>query len=189
MEALQYLEQHRQVKTLKSGMRVLLRPLTPEDAEGLVALFASATPDDATYMRHDVTDRELVTAWAREVNLLKVFPLVAEVNGRIVGDATLHFGTGYRHHLAWVRIFLSPEFRRLGIGTLMLRNLFSIARRLGLQQVIAEVLSTQVQIMKALEALDFEREYRHRDYFITAAGETVDMDVYVLRLAEPGAQF
>lgn len=189
METLQYLEQYRQVKTLKNGVRVLLRPLRPEDADKLVTLFASATPEDTTYFRRDVTDEELVKSWAREVNLLSVFPLVAEVNGRIIGDATLHFGADYLRHLAWLRIFLSPEFRRMGIGALMLSNLVSIARRLGLQQVIAEVLASQVQRMKALDVLGFQREYRHRDYFITPDGETIDMDVYVLRLTEPGEQF
>ena len=189
METLQYLEQYRQVRTLKSGMRVLFRPLNPDDAEALVALLASATPEDSLYMRNDPTDRELIMSWARDVDLLKVFPLIAQVNDRIVGDATLHFGTGYRRHLASLRIYLAPEFRRLGIGSLMLQNLVAIVRRLGLQQLIAEVLSPQVQVMKALEALGFQREYRHRDYFMTAHGETVDMDVFVLRLVEPGEQF
>ncbi len=189
MEKLQYLEQYRQVKTLKNGVRVLLRPLRRDDGEKLVELFATATPEDMTYFRRDVTNRELVMSWAENVNLLSVFPLIAEVNGRIIGDATLHFGSEYTRHLAWLRIFLSPEFRRMGIGALMLSNLVSIAKRLGLQQVIAEVLATQEQRMKALDVLGFQREYRHRDYFITPCGETVDMDVFVLRLTEPGEQF
>ncbi len=189
MDTLQYLQQYRQVKTLKSGVRVLLRPLTPDDAGGLVELFTSATSQDVTYLRRDVTDKELVASWAEKVDLLRVFPLIALVNGRIVGDASLHFGSGYRRHLCWIRIFLSPDCRRQGIGALMLSNLISIARRLGMHQIIAEVVSTQVQMMKALESLNFEKEYRHRDYSITPNGETLDMHVYVLRLVEPGEQF
>jgi RimJ/RimL family protein N-acetyltransferase len=189
VDTLQYLEQFRQVKTLKSGVRVLLRPLVPDDADALVALFQTATPEDITYLRHDVTDKDLVKSWACSVDLLNVFPLVAEINNRIVGDATLHFGEGYRRHLTWLRIFLSPDSRRQGIGSLMLNTLSSIARRLGMNQVIAEVVSTQVQMQKALESLNFQKEYRHRDYFMTQQGETLDMDVYILRLVEPGGQF
>lgn len=189
MDTLQYLQQYRQVKTLKSGVRVLLRPLVPEDADGLVELFSKILPNEIAYMRNDVTDQELVRSWAHNVNLKDVFPLVAQVNSRIVGDATLHFGKTYRRHLAWLRIYLAPECRRLGIGTLMLESLIAIARRLGLHQVIAEVLATQVQMIKALETLGFKNEYRHRDYFMTPTGETVDMDVFVLRLTEPAEQF
>lgn len=189
MDTLQYLEQYRQVKTLKSGTRVLLRPLAPDDADGLVNLFASATTEDVTYLRHDVRDTELVASWARDVDLQKVFRLVAEVNSRLVGEAMLEFGKGYRRHMAWINVFLAPDCRRQGIGSLMLQNLITVARRLGMYQVIAEVVSTQVQITKALKSLKFVKEYTHRDYFMTSTGETLDMDVYVLRLVEPGEQF
>lgn len=189
LETLQYLQQYRQVKTLRTGTRVLLRPLTPDDADSLVSLFSSATPEDIDYLRYDVTDEELVASWAREVDLLDTFRLVAEVNGRVVGEAMLQFGEDYRRHLSWLHVFLAPDCRRRGIGSLMLQSLMTIARRQGMYQIIAEVVSTQVQITKALKTLGFTKEYTHHDYFMTKAGETLDLNVYILRLVEPGEQF
>ena len=106
-----------------------------------------------------------------------------------MGDATLHFGERYHRHMAWVRIFLDRAYRRQGIGTLMLRCLIDIARRIGLQQLYAEIVTTQPQVIKAFEDLGFRHEVTLRDYFMTTEGETLDMAILVLRLVDHSGEF
>jgi RimJ/RimL family protein N-acetyltransferase len=183
------LARYRKVKTLPSGARLLLRPLSKEDKEDLVNLFARASKQDLEYFRDDAGDPAVVEGWVDNLNLEKVFPLVAVVDDKIVGDATLHFRVRYHRHLAWVRIFLDRSYRRQGIGTLMLRTLIEIAHRVGLQQLYSEIVTTQGRVIKAFQDLGFQHEVTLSDYFITSSGETLDMAVLVLRLVDRSGEF
>jgi RimJ/RimL family protein N-acetyltransferase len=164
--------------------------LQQDDREALVDLFARASQDDLEYFRDDAGKPEVVESWVDTLNLQRVFPLVAVVDDKVVGDATLHFRERYHRHLAWVRIFLDREYRRRGIGTLMLQSLIEIARRLGLQQLYSEVVTSQPRVIKAFEELGFQREVTLRDYFIfTSSEDTIDMAVLVLRLVDSSGEF
>lgn len=186
---LDQIAKYRQVVTLADGTRALLRPLTRDDKNGLIALFEPIDPDDFKLMRNDVRNRELVASWAENVDYKKVLPIVAVVNDRIVGDATLHFRGGPGRHVADVRIFLSKEFRRRGLGTVMLRSMIDVARRCGLQQLVAEIVADQVKTIKAFEDLDFERRATYPDYFMMPDGETYDVAVLILRLTKKRDEF
>lgn len=183
------LENYRKLKVLPSGERLLLRPLTREDEQSLVALFARASDQDLEYFRSDAGDPEVVRSWIRNLDLQRVFPLVAVVGEKVVGEAMLHFGEHYHRQLAWVRIFLDHDYRRQGIGTLMVRCLIDIARRVGLQQLYAEVVLTQPQVIKAFENLGFRHEVTLEDYFITDDGETLDMAILVFWLVDNSGVF
>lgn len=183
------LEHYRKVKTLPSGSRLLLRPLTKDDKEDLVDLFARASEQDLEYFRSDAGDSEVVEHWVDSLNLKTVFPLVAIVDSKIVGDATLHFGEHFHRHLAWVRVFLDHDYRRQGIGTLMIRSLIDIARRVGLHQLYAEIVTTQPQVIKAFENMGFRHEVTLEDYFMTDSGETLDMAILVLPLVDHSGVF
>lgn len=183
------LARYRKVKTLPSGARLLLRPLTKEDKEGFVDLFARAAERDLELFRSDAGDPAVVESWVDKLDLKRVFPLVAIVDDKIVGDATLHFGEHYRRHRAWVRIFLDGDYRRQGIGTLMLRTLIEIARRVGMHQLYAEVLTTQPQVIKAFQDLGFQPEITLSDYFMMNSGETLDMTILALQLVDHSGEF
>lgn len=183
------LARYRKVKTLPNGARLLLRPLTKGDKQSLVALFARASKEDLEYFRSDAGDAAVVEGWVDNLNLEQVFPLVAVVDDKIVGEATLHFGEYYRRHRAWVRIFLDRDYRRQGIGTLMLLTLIEIARQVGMHQLFAEVLTSQSQIIKAFEGLGFRNEVTLSDYFMMDSGETLDMAILVLRLVDRAGEF
>jgi L-amino acid N-acyltransferase YncA len=186
---LDQIAKYRQVVTLADGTRALMRPLTPDDKNALVAMFEPIGPDDFKLMRNDVRDRELVTSWAENVDYKKVLPLVAVVNDRIVGDATLHFRSGPGRHIADVRIFLSKEFRRRGLGNAMLRAIIDVARKCGLQQLVAEIVADQVKVINAFKQLGFEMRATYPDYFMMPDGETHDVAVLILRLASKRDEF
>ena len=183
------LAHYRKVKTLPDGSRLLLRPLATTDKEALVDLFARASEEDLKYFRDDAADSRVVESWVDNLNLKRVYPLVAIIDDKIVGDATLHFRERHHRHLAWVRIFLDRAYRRRGIGTLMLRSLIEIARTIGLQQLYIEVVSTQHNVIKALLDQGFQHEVTLHDYFMTGEGDTLDMAVLGLNLVERSGAF
>jgi L-amino acid N-acyltransferase YncA len=186
---LDQIAKYRQIVTLADGTRVLFRPLVKEDRAALVALFEPISPDDYKLMRNDVRNQELVGAWAENVDYKRVLPLVAVVNDRIVGDATLHFRGGPGRHIADVRVFLSKEFRRRGLGTVMLRAALDVARKCGLQQLVAEVVADQVKVISAFKQLGFEHRATYPDYFMMPDGETHDVVVLILALGHKHEEF
>jgi len=186
---LEHISKYRQITTLSDGTRALLRPLIQEDKDCLVALFEPIAGDDLRLMHSNVRDSELVANWAEHLDYKKILPLIAVVNGRIVGDATLRFHIGPERHIGDVRIFISKEFRRRGLGTAMLRSLIDLGRKCGLRQLVAEALASQVKTIRAFKELGFELRATYPDYFMTPDGETHDVDVLILSLAPRQEEF
>ncbi len=186
---LDQLATYRRLVTLNDGLRVLIRPLTKNDREQLLKLFGSAPQEDLDYFRSDANDPSVVGSWVDDLDYSKIFPLVAFVNDQMIGDATLHIGSGYSRHIGWVRLYLDREYRRRGIGGLMLSGLIDIARKIGLQQLIAEVVMNHVQVIKAFQNLGFKEEFIYRDYFMTPQGETLDVALLILRIVENPTTF
>lgn len=189
VESVDQLTNYRHIITLPDGLRVLLRPLVPKDRESLVALFANLPPDETQFFRSRISNPELVGGWAEHPDYAHVFPLVAVVSDRIVGNSTLHLGAGYTRHTAEIRLFLAREFRRRGIGSAMIRGQLEIARKLGLHQVIAEIVESRPQVIHAFERHGFERQFAWKDLFMTGEGETLDMIVLVNYLKRAGDTF
>lgn len=183
------LANYRQIKVLPDGLRVLLRPMHKNDVDRLAALFERALPEDLERFRSDPTDRRVVEEWADKLDLSKVFPMMVLVNDRIVGDVTIHFGSKFQRHLGWIRLFLDREFRRRGIGTLMIRTTIDIARRVGLHQLIALVPTDQPQVVKAFENQGYRNEFTHCDYAILQDGRTLDVAELVLYLVDHSGDF
>ncbi len=186
---LDQLATYRRLVTLNDGLRVLIRPLAKGDKEQLLKLFGEAPQEDLDYFRSDANDPSVVASWTDQLDYTKVFPLVAVVNDQIVGDATLHIGAGYHRHVGWVRLYLDRQFRRRGVGGLMLSGLIDISRKIGLQQLIAEIVTNHVQVIKAFQNLGFKEEFVYRDYFMTPQGETLDVALLILRIVENPATF
>jgi RimJ/RimL family protein N-acetyltransferase len=180
---------YRQLITLPDGMRVCLRPLTPKDRDALIALFANLPPEETQYFRSKVADQQIVATWAEKPDYATIFPLVAVVGDRIVGNSTLHLGKGYTRHIAEIRIFLAKEVRRHGIGSAMIKAQLEVARKLGLHQVIAEIVESRPQVIHAFEQLGFERQFAWRDLFMTPQGETLDMVVLINFLKRRSEEF
>lgn len=172
----------RRVANLPDGTRVLLRPMQPADQQGVLDLFLQAPREDRRYLRQKVTDPAVVESWFAHLDLRRVFPLLAIVNDHVVGDATLHVGEGPHRHLAWMRIYVAPEFRQRGVARLMMESLTDIARKMGLQQILGEVTTNQVKVIKMLESLGFVSMFKYPDHFMTEDGEVFDVDVLMLPL-------
>jgi len=183
------LKSYRTVVTLPDGTQVILRPLKKDDGQRLLGMFKTVSEGDLDYFRSDVRNREVLEDWVSHLDYDRVFPLVAVVEDRIVGDITLHFGTGPHRHVAETRIFLVEEFRRRGLGTLMLKTMLQLARRMGLHQLVAEIPMEQSHVIKAFKSIGFSSKFIREDYFMTPDGLTHDVVVLTLRLVDRTGEF
>jgi len=179
----------RQVVTLRDGARVLLRPLTPEDKTALLDLFLPVPYEERRFMRHNINDPELVANWALYPEYDKVFPLVAVIGDRIVGNATLHFGQGPARHRAEMRIFLAKDFRRRGLGTKLIQAVVEIAKRRSLYILDVETVSELVHDIKAMQKAGFEIKCTFDDHFMLPDGELRDIVYMMMHLRATEDEF
>jgi RimJ/RimL family protein N-acetyltransferase len=163
----------RQLITLSDGGRVLLRPLTVEDRQELIELFQNVSAEDLRYMRHNVVDP----------------PLVAVIDERLVGSATLHFFSGPGRHRAEVRIYLAKEVRRRGVGSRMIKALIDMAKRRNIYMIEAQIINEQATVIRAFQNLGFVRKCILDNYFILPDGELRDVAHLILRLRDSSEEF
>lgn len=180
---------YRQVVTMRDGARVLLRPMVPSDRQALLDFFVPVSVDDRRYMRHNVSDAELVASWAENIDYEKVFPLVALVGERIVGECTLHFKKGPHRHRAELRIFLAKDFKRRGLGSKLIQANIEQARKHNIYLVEVEVVSDQVEVVKAFQKVGFETACTFEDYFMLPDGGLRDVVHLILRLRKSEDEF
>ena len=183
------IEMHREVVTLKDGVRVLLRPMVREDRQHLIEFFGAVGDDDLRYMRHNVRDQALVNSWCDNLDYDKVLPLLAVVKDRIVGSAALYFFEGPKRHIAEYRLFLSKDFRKRGLGMKMTRGLIELARKQNMRIVIGEVISEQTKVIRAFEQLGFKSMAQLEDFFMFPDGDTCDVSYLMINLNPKGDEF
>jgi L-amino acid N-acyltransferase YncA len=173
---------YRKFVTLSNGKRVMFRFLNEKDREGLVQLFQEAPDEDTRFLKQNVKDQKTINFWVDHINYLKVLPLVAVdlESNNLIADATLHRGKHASKHIGEVRIFVSRGFRNLGLGSVMLDELISLALKEGLQLLKAEVLADHKKVVKAFKSKGFEIKANLDDYFIRKDGVTHDV-VLMLR--------
>lgn len=157
---------------LQTGTAVTIRPMVKEDAGKLHGFFARVPREDRLFLREDVSRRDVIDAWARELDYENVLPLLAEIGENIIGDATLHRRKGgWASHTGKVRIVIDKEYRGKGLGTLLLEELSAIAKQADLELLIAEVMATQTSALALFRSMGFEKEAVLYNYVKDQAGK------------------
>jgi putative acetyltransferase len=169
------LKNFREMVTLKDGVYILLRPMTPEDEAHLVEFYSAVSEDDLRYFRHYVKDPEVIRAWCKELDYSVAIPILALARDRVVGSASLHFFKGPKRHVGEVRLFLAKDFRARGLGTKMIRALIEIARKEGLCILQVEVIADQTKVVRAFESLGFKCQATIDEYFLFPDGDSHDV--------------
>ncbi len=132
--------QYQKEGVLKDGTRVVLRPMVKEDRDKLLDFFRRVDDQDLMFLRNDVRNPATIDDWVNHIDYRRVYPLLAEVDDRIVGNATLHMRKlGWKRHLGNVRIVIARDYQGKGLGTLMVNELVDLAAEFGLEKLIAEI--------------------------------------------------
>jgi len=161
---------------LRDRSAVTLRPMVREDKEGLLTFFRRLPPEDRQFLKDDVTHAEIIEAWARDLNYDRVLPILAEFEGRIVGDATLHRQAyGWMRHVGEIRLVTDPYLRRRGLATAMAREIFYLALQAGLDKMVAEMVADQVAAIKVFGKLGFQQEARLVNHVVDLQGRKHDL--------------
>jgi len=82
--------------------------------------------------------------------------LVAGIEGKIVGGAVLSPGNGKEAHVAQFSVFIHKDFRGLGLGTILTKELIEVAEISGLESVQLFVFSTNKRAIHVYKKCGFK---------------------------------
>jgi len=154
----------REIK-LKDGSKSRLRPLRKDDEKAFHEFFLSVPESERMFIKHRVTDNAVIHEWCRNIDLGRNLPLLALMDGKIVGDATLHQQLGgWKRHIGRVSVLVLPKYRGRGLARALVSEIADIARSLGLERVEAEFIGEQEAAMKMFAMLGFSSLVRLEDY-------------------------
>lgn len=161
---------------LRDGSQVILRPVNFEDAEGLLLLYRGLPEEDRLVLRDDVTRPEWSERFLTKVALGDVLSIVAEEEGRLVGEASLYRQRhGWTAHVGELRVNVDRAHRRMGLGFVLARELVNLARGLRLEKLLAQMVETQVAARQVFERLGFVQEAVLKGHVKDAGGLKRDL--------------
>lgn len=150
------LEQYPKEMELKGGFSCALRPLEPQDEIAFHEFFLAVPTQERMFIKHRVTEPEVIHEWCQHIDLGRNLPLLACHNGQIVGDATLHQQLGgWKRHIGRVSVLVHPKFRGRGLAKALVLEMVQIAREIGLEKIEAEFIGEQEAGIKMFAMLGF----------------------------------
>ena len=163
---------------LRDGTELVIRPMRNDDTRRSHAFFLGLSEEDRKYLRVDVTQLDIVEKRIRKMKTGQVKRLVALFNDEIVADGALEVAG---HDWAWqvgeLRLVVARPYRRLGLGMLMARELYTLAASLKLEQIVVRMMRPQVAAQSIFRRLGFRQESVLPDLAKDRSGKHQDLIV------------
>jgi len=150
---------------LKDGSKSRLRPLRKDDEKGFHEFFLAVPEAERMFIKHRVTEPQVIRDWCQNIDLGRNLPLLALMDGKVIGDATLHQQLGgWKRHIGRVSVLVHPKYRGRGLARALVGEIVELARNLGLEKVEAEFIGEQDAAIKMFALLGFSNLIRLEDY-------------------------
>jgi ribosomal protein S18 acetylase RimI-like enzyme len=147
------------------------RPIEAQDAPALKRFFARIPEADRTFLKEDVDDPAVVSAWATPGEARTIAVEAGEVLGS-VAVVPLH---GWSSHVGEIRLVVDPSERGRGIGRELARHAVHDAVDLGLAKLVVEVIADQTALIGMFQALGFDAEALLADHVRDRGGQIRDL--------------
>lgn len=151
--------------SLKEGFQCTLRPLSKDDEKKFYEFFSAVPESERMFIKHRVSDPAVIREWCRNIDLGRNFPLLALMDSKIVGVATLHQQLGgWKRHIGRVSVLVLPQYRGRGLARALVKEMSELARNFGLERLEAEFIGEQEAAIKMFALLGFSNLLRFEDY-------------------------
>jgi RimJ/RimL family protein N-acetyltransferase len=128
---------------LTDGRTATLDWLREDDLpEVLEALNSVIREGKYLFMNNEITDMEEERRWFERSIKEGMLYLIARVEGKVVGGASIHPHTDKRAHVAEFGIYIRDGYRNLGLGTILTKTFIEIAKKKGLEILQLSVYAT-----------------------------------------------
>jgi L-amino acid N-acyltransferase YncA len=172
-------------ETLKDGTKVTIRNLTIEDLDRLMSFYQSLPEEDLKYLRVDVTNRNIVKQRIEFADAGDIFRIIALKGDSIIADGALELTTEeWRSHQGELRVIVAKEFRRKGVGMIIMRELYFLAVEKKVERVVAKMMKPQIAARTICRKLGFREEVLIHDYVKDQTGKSQDLVIMTCDIQE-----
>ena len=170
---------------LKSGEQITLRLYSIDDLEMLVDFYASLPEKDRMFLRIDVLKRENIVARYGNPNYDLIYPVIALHKNKVVGEGTLFRAEfGWMRNLGELRCVVSDAYRRKGLCTILVRELFLHAVSTDLYKIQAAVMEDQISAIAAFKRMGFKQEALLKKHVTDVQGKRHNLVILNLDIEE-----
>jgi len=150
---------------LKDGAKGKVRPLRKDDEKKFHEFFLAVPSEERMFIKHRVTEPEVIRDWCQNIDLGRNLPLLAILDSKIVGAATLHQQLGgWKRHIGRISVLVHPKYRGRGLARALVTEMVSIARHVGLEKLEAEFIGEQSAAMQVFALTGFSNLVRLDGY-------------------------
>ena len=170
---------------LKDGTEIVLRILRTTDFKSLREFFNRIPEEERWLTKHDLADSDLIETWVEQIDLDRAIPVVADLDGRLVGQAVLHrHGYGCTAHIGRLRILVDPEFRGRRLGTWLMFDIINLGINVGLERLEARLaMGLEDAAIQGCRKLDFYEAAKLPRYAKSFGGQDYyDLMIMIKRL-------
>jgi L-amino acid N-acyltransferase YncA len=161
---------------LKDGTIVLLRHLKSKDKNQLSIFFKSLPNYDRVYLRRDITDKETVGQIIRTSRSGEIPKIIALDKNRIIAYGLIEIDNRHwKYNSAELRLLVSKDYRRKGLGMLISRELYSLAINEKIEEIIVKMMKPQKAAISIFKRLGFKQKAVIPDYVIDFEGNKQDL--------------
>ena len=161
---------------LKDGTDVELRNLKKKDRKRLTAFFRSLPDEDRRYLRVDITNKETIKQIIKSSKSEKNLRIIAIINDQIVADGLLELEKRkWKKHSGEIRLLISKQYRRKGLGMLLARELYLLAISEKVENIIVKMMKPQVAAINIFKRMGFKQETVLPDYVKDLEGTKRDL--------------
>jgi len=160
---------------LKDGTEVVLRPLAKRDATALQKFFYAVPEPERLFIERPVTEKKFFTDACNKLDFEQDLTLVMTHGAKIIGWINLHQRQGgWRRHIGRITLLTHPNYRGRDVSRLLLEEIVTAARYLGLWKLEAELNGERKIALNSLETLGFRKLLYLEDYVIDMTRQTHD---------------
>lgn len=162
--------------TLKNGKEIVIREMDAEDADRSFAFFCRLSEDDRKYLRADVTKWEVVSRRYQDHKDRSVLRLIAVDGDDIVADGALQLKWhGWGENIAEIRLIVASSHQRVGLGSLLARQLYYLAAESKVDRIVARLMRPQIGAKRIMRRLGFQDEFLIPEHIRDREGKWQDM--------------
>ena len=161
----------------RDGRQVTLRAPRWEDLDDMLVFINSLVEEEAMIIMEQKQTYEQETDWLAkalvDLEKDKHMMVVAEVDGKMVGNSELRPRFGRWKHIGNLGIAIKEGYREVGIGPEMMKELESHAPRLGIETIYLDVFANNDRARHVYKKLGYN-EIGNLPRGIKYRGEYVD---------------
>jgi GNAT superfamily N-acetyltransferase len=160
---------------LRDGTDVAIRPLGKRDATALQRFFYAVPEPERLFIERPIIDKKFFNELCGRLDFEHDFMLVMTHGSKIIGWINLHQRQGgWRRHIGRVTLLTHPNYRGRDVSRLLLEEIVTAARYLGLWKLEAELNGERAIALKSLQSLGFRTMLHLPEYVIDMTRQTHD---------------